>query len=235
SSGSCEVAHDQIPLAVVAERLVVHLGSVVRHTRKLIVPADVQVHKPIVPTRRGVQAGHVRVGGAAVDPRVIATGQNPVAHRKKRLHGSRRMVSEHRHKSAGDGADLSEILYVSSVHRGETPADVSVGAIAVDEGNRVDLTVDFRTPFRQLERPGIAEAKDVLARTRDATVNYPRKRPHRIHRLTALNQLADLLDRVGIFYAEMWRAGDRSGPHPGTRGRHPAPVHRYLGASDRDA
>src|SRR5690349_24672511 len=96
--------------------LVEDLGGVVLHLREGDVPGDVQVHEPVVLAGGRVQAGVVRVGGAAVDAREETAGQQVPVHRQNRLHLAAGVVLEPGNEYARRGVDRGDVLGCGTAH-----------------------------------------------------------------------------------------------------------------------
>ena len=217
-----------------AERLVVYPGGVAGHlavagtaraarlASELVVPGDVQLHEPVVLAGDRVQAGHVRVGAAAVDRLVVTPGQDMPVHAQQCLHRGAGAVPEGADDIASARADLGDVSDLGSVHRGKVAADISIGAIITVEGDGVDDPAatsagadDIRGPRGNRVRSGRAEAESVVHGVDGGPLLDRREGTHRVHRAAALHELADLLNRTRR--AEL-RSISRRVPHHARRG-----------------
>ena len=223
-----EVTFDQQQLAAVGQLLVVDLGPVPLHALELVVAGNAQVQEPVVLAGDRVQAGVVRIRGAAVDRGEGPAGKQVPIHHQQGVHLLRGVGGESRHERPGRGVDLGDIAGMHAVDRGELPADVGVVAVAAVEGDRVDLAIDVGSPGRDLEPRGRAEAEDVVPGIGGGEPLDLGEAAHRVHGAAALHELAD----------GFRGAGRRQLRRPGGRGgRHRPCLRRLLGggAGDRGA
>src|SRR5215472_17985435 len=182
--------------------LVVHLGGVVLHAGEDDVPGDVQVQEPVVLTGGRVQAGVVRVGGAATDSLEKPACQQVPVHRQHCFHLAAGIVLESGDQVAVVGVYRGHVLGSRTAHGGELAPYIGRGAVAANERDRVDRAVHVGVPRGNGERGGFGETEDVVPaerlRGRAVVTADLGERAYRVHGSAALCELADRLGGRGV-------------------------------------